>query len=79
MSRILVVWAFFGGCLLKSISSGGLGNTDDAVVAEWSETVRRVQSEYANPSITVPGHGTIAGNPASWTLSLLAGNQAAPA
>jgi len=79
----VVVWeqrnkVLFGGCLLKSISSVGLGNTADAVVAEWAETVRRVQNEYADPSITVPGHGTISGDPFSWTLSLLAKNQEGP-
>jgi metallo-beta-lactamase class B len=76
----VVVWiprkrVLFGGCLLKSISSGGLGNIDDAVVAEWADSVRGVQAKYPNPLITIPGHGTIAGDPASWTLMLLAKNQ----
>jgi metallo-beta-lactamase class B len=73
----VVVWiprqrVLFGGCLLKSVSSGGLGNIDDAVVAEWSESVRRMQIQYPNPSTTIPGHGTIADDPASRTLALLA-------
>jgi hypothetical protein len=62
----------FGGCFLKSSSSSGLGNIDDAVVAERSDSVKRMQMQYANPSTTIPGHGTIADDPVFRTLALLA-------
>ena len=62
----------FGGCLLKSKTSGGLGNVADAVIPDWAATVRNVQEHYPVPKITIPGHGTISGDPTAWTLSLLA-------
>jgi metallo-beta-lactamase class B len=73
----VVVWiarqrVLFGGCLLKSVSSDSLGNINDAVVAEWSDSIRRMQAQYPIPSTTIPGHGTIADDPASQTLALLA-------
>ena len=46
----------FGGCLLKEMgaSKGYLG---DANVAEWSNTVERIKSQYPNLQVVVPGHG----------------------
>jgi metallo-beta-lactamase class B len=73
----IVAWfaeqrVLFGGCLLKSTTSGGLGNTADSVVADWAATIRTMQARYPSPKLTIPGHGTIAGDPAAWTLKLLA-------
>lgn len=61
----------FGGCLLKSVTSAGLGNIADSVISDWATTVRNVQKHYPSPQITIPGHGTISGDPAGWTLSIL--------
>ena len=61
----------FGGCFLKSVTSGGLGNVDDAVIPDWAGSVRRVEHRYPSTKITVPGHGTITGNPVAQTLALL--------
>lgn len=46
----------FGGCLIKELnaSKGFLG---DANVAEWSNTVEKVKTQYPNVKIVVPGHG----------------------
>lgn len=66
----------FGGCLLKSTSSNDLGYLADAVVADWPDSVRRMQQRYAVPMTTIPGHGTITGDPAARTLALLAGESA---
>ena len=73
----IVAWipqeqTLFGGCLLKSETSGGLGNVADAVIPDWAGTVRNVEIHYPSPKFTIPGHGSIKGDPTRWTLSLLA-------
>ncbi len=62
----------FGGCFLKSTSSSDLGYLADAFVSEWPASVRRMQARYPVPLLTIPGHGTITGDPAARTLTLLA-------
>jgi metallo-beta-lactamase class B len=47
----------FGGCLIKSAGSTGLGNLSDAVVDEWDNTVRKVRESYNEISHVIPGHG----------------------
>ncbi|NJO87987.1 MAG: subclass B1 metallo-beta-lactamase [Chloroflexia bacterium] len=47
----------FGGCLLKSMSSKGLGNTADAVVNEWDKSVEKLMILCGNAKIVIPGHG----------------------
>ena len=49
----------FGGCLIKSINSRGLGNLSDAVVKEWDVTVKKIINQYPNIEIVIPGHGAI--------------------
>lgn len=46
----------FGGCMIKSLSSGK-GNLDDANIAAWSNTVKKVRSKFSDAKIIVPGHG----------------------
>jgi len=46
----------FGGCLIKSMDAGK-GNLADANVAEWPNTVRRVQAEFPKIEAVIPGHG----------------------
>jgi glyoxylase-like metal-dependent hydrolase (beta-lactamase superfamily II) len=77
----IVVWfaeqhVLFGGCLLKSTTSGGLGNIADSVVADWPASIGTMQRRYPRRALTIPGHGTIASDPAAWTLMLLAKNKA---
>jgi glyoxylase-like metal-dependent hydrolase (beta-lactamase superfamily II) len=72
----IVVWlprrqTLFGGCILKSISSDGLGYLGDAVIADWSQSVRRLQAAFPESKIVIPGHGTIAADPIAHTLALL--------
>ena len=50
----------FGGCLIKSLGAGR-GNTDDADVSKWSDTVERVQKKFPEASQIVPGHGHAGG------------------
>ncbi len=51
----------FGGCLIKSSASKGLGNLSDAVVADWDFTVKKIIKAYQNIKTIVPGHGAIGG------------------
>jgi metallo-beta-lactamase class B len=72
----IVVWlprqrVLFGGCFLKSVTSPDLGNLADAVVADWAGSAQRVRARYPASKITVPGHGTISGDPVGHTLALL--------
>ncbi len=73
----IVAWfprqrVLFGGCFLKSVTSKDFGNVADSVPAEWTASVQRVQARYPARAITVPGHGTIAGDAIAHTLRLVA-------
>lgn len=49
----------FGGCLLKSMSANGIGNTSDARLQEWPETVQKVRQKFSQAKIVIPGHMAI--------------------
>ncbi|MBR8534344.1 subclass B1 metallo-beta-lactamase [Carboxylicivirga sediminis] len=49
----------FGGCLIKSAQSKGLGNLSDANIDEWSTTIEKIQYAYPDAKLIVPGHGQI--------------------
>jgi metallo-beta-lactamase class B len=51
----------FGGCLIKSIDSNGLGNLSDAVVADWDKTIEKVMKKYPVIKTVIPGHGNFGG------------------
>ena len=58
----VVVWVpaaklLAGGCAVRAAASGGLGNLSDASVADWSASIARVQTEYPEAKIVLPGHG----------------------
>ncbi len=62
----IVVWIpsekiLFGGCLVRCLRAGGLGNTADADLDAWPGTIKRVQNEYPDAKIVVPGHGNYGG------------------
>lgn len=73
----IVVWlpqtgVLHGGCLVKSVESGGLGNLSDADVEHWPATIKAVQKRYPQAKIIVPGHGRWTGkDPLKHTLKLL--------
>jgi metallo-beta-lactamase class B len=52
----------FGGCLIKSMYSEGLGNLSDAVLDEWDMTVKKVLKQYPGVHIVIPGHGNYGGS-----------------
>ena len=73
----IVAWlpqqgVLFGGCLLKSSTSSGLGNIANAVVPDWADSIRRIELQYPDRRMVVPGHGSIAGDAIAQTLALLA-------
>jgi len=51
----------FGGCLIKSIDSKGLGNLSDAVVADWDKTIEKAVKKYPVINTVIPGHGDFGG------------------
>ena len=60
----LVVWLpkskiLFGGCFVRSLSSKGLGYTDEAYVDEWSSSVDKVIAKFADIEVVIPGHGGV--------------------
>lgn len=61
----------YGGCFLKSVTSDGLGNVADAVLAAWPASLRRARATYPAARVVVPGHGTIDGDPVAHTFELL--------
>ena len=52
----------FGGCLIKSKFSKGLGNTADANIDRWDQTVTKVIKVYGNAKTVIPGHGNHGGS-----------------
>jgi metallo-beta-lactamase class B len=62
----------FGGCMVKELKSGTLGNLADANRAEWPKTLSRVLAEYSTAEIVIPGHGEFGGKELlTHTLELL--------
>lgn len=58
----ITVWlpqyrVLFGGCIIKSLESQDIGSSADANLTQWPESVRKVQEEYPNAQIVIPGHG----------------------
>lgn len=51
----------FGGCLIKSYNSSGLGNLVDAVVDDWDTTIRKLIDKYPDIETVIPGHGDFGG------------------
>jgi len=47
----------FGGCLVKSLDAGNLGNTREADLKNYPATLKRVREKYSNAKIVIPGHG----------------------
>jgi len=51
----------FGGCLIKSYNSKGLGNLTDAVVDDWDITIRKLIDKYPDINTVIPVHGDFGG------------------
>ncbi len=46
----------FGGCMIKSLGASK-GNTSDADLSQWPETVAKIKTSYPELITVVPGHG----------------------
>lgn len=60
----LVVWLpehkyLFGGCLVRSLDWQSLGNTADANISEWANSIKKIQQMYPAIEYVIPGHGTV--------------------
>lgn len=58
----IVVWLpepkiLFGGCLVKSLQSKGLGYTGSADIKAWPHSIEKVLTKYPMAKLVVPGHG----------------------
>ena len=47
----------YGGCLIRGAETKTLGNTEDADLTAWPETLRFIKAVYRDAKIVVPGHG----------------------
>lgn len=65
----------FGGSLVKAYGVGR-GNTADAVLTKWSDTIAKVQKKFPNTVHVVPGRGHSGGPELlSYTAGLFAGQK----
>ncbi len=58
----IVIWfekekILYGGCLIKSVEDGNLGNLSDASVKDYAATIKNVQNKFKRPEYIITGHG----------------------
>ena len=51
----------FGGCSVKALSNATLGNTAEAELEKWPDSLEKLRKTFPEARIVVPGHGN-AGN-----------------
>jgi metallo-beta-lactamase class B VIM len=51
-----------GGCAVRALASGSLGNLSDASLADWPASIARVQAAYPDAHVILPGHGDPGGS-----------------
>ena len=51
----------FAGCLVKCLAATDRGNTADADLGAWADTVRVLQARFPGAKVVVPGHGKTGG------------------
>jgi metallo-beta-lactamase class B len=73
----ITVWhkdtaTLFGGCMIRATTDKGVGSKADADMASYPLAVDRLIQCYPDRRITVPGHGSAAGDALAWTRQLLA-------
>ena len=62
----------FGGCMVKELQSATLGNTADANLSEWPNTIKKVLEDFPAAELIIPGHGAFGGRELlTHTLDLL--------
>lgn len=63
----IVAWipdekVLFAGCLVKAMNAENLGNTSEADLEAYPETLEKLTNQYKNAEIVVPGHGRPGGH-----------------
>ncbi|NJO25322.1 MAG: BlaB/IND/MUS family subclass B1 metallo-beta-lactamase [Bacteroidia bacterium] len=58
----IVIWfekerILYGGCLVKSVEDGNLGNLSDASAKDYAATIKNVQNKCKSPEYIITGHG----------------------
>lgn len=58
----IVVWLpayriLFGGCIVKPLESKSMGNTTDANVKAWPNSIENLINKFSNAEIVIPSHG----------------------
>lgn len=58
----IVAWiqdnkVLFAGCLLKGLDAKSIGNTADADLDSYPETLNKIRQKYGEAMVVVPGHG----------------------
>jgi metallo-beta-lactamase class B len=58
----IVAWipeekVLFAGCLVKAKTAANLGNTSEADLKAYPDTLKKVMNEFKDAKIVVPGHG----------------------
>ncbi len=58
----ITVWepsekVLFAGCILKTSGAKSLGNTKEADMENWADSVKILKQIYPNPDVIIPGHG----------------------
>jgi metallo-beta-lactamase class B len=61
----------FGGCFVKAANAEGIGNTADADLKAWPDSLKRMQEAFPKTKFAVPGHGPITNDAGQRTLELL--------
>lgn len=73
----IVVWfpserILYGGCFIKSMDDNSIGNTSDAYLFDWDNSLRKVKRKFSNPQYVIPGHNSWQSNQAvDHTLNLV--------
>lgn len=51
----------FGGCLIRPGDSNSLGNTADADLARWADSVAAASKRFPDAKVVIPSHGAAGG------------------
>lgn len=62
----IVVWLpsdkiLFAGCMIKEMRANNLGFTGDGDLKAYPKTLKKIQKQYSNAEIVIPGHGLYGG------------------
>jgi metallo-beta-lactamase class B len=72
----ITVWhaesgVLFGGCLVRATTDNQIGSVSDADIGAYPASIARLIERYPQRRLTIPGHGSAAGDALEWTRRLL--------